>query len=106
MKAQKDSNPSYPQDLPYVDLPGLSECFADHIRITHFDGMLFHIEFAVSRPKYVGPNETSTETYPAARLILTANAAGSLRDQLTRMFDQLEQGDFLKRVAPSPETKQ
>jgi len=95
-----------PKELPYVDRIDLAEVFADQIRLIHFDGYSVRIEFAVARPRTVGPNQAESTVYPAARLVLSPMAAATLSQQLSALLSMLEQKELLKRLAPSSAKKQ
>jgi hypothetical protein len=95
-----------PKESPYVDRPEIVEVFSDQIRLTHFDGHTVRIEFAVKRPHLVAANQAELTTYPAARLVISPMAAVALRDQLIALVSMLETQGILKRLGPSPGTKQ
>ena len=93
--------------MPYKDLPEVAEIFADKFCLIHFNGQVFHIELAVSRPTPTDqPGEFSITHYPAVRLVLTATCAAQLRDSISNLLAQLAESGVIKRIASSPETKQ
>lgn len=95
-----------PAPLPYADRPEVHEIFADHIRLTHFDGYSVRLEFAVVRPQLAGPDRAESTLVPAARLVLSPHAAIGLRDQLVQLLAALEQQGVLRRVAPASSSRQ
>jgi hypothetical protein len=98
--------PSPSDELPYVDLPDVAESFSDQLRVIHWDGQTARIEFAVSRPRVVGPNRAEMTVYPAARLVLTPAALVSLHERLSELVAKLEREGVLKRVLPGPSQRQ
>lgn len=91
----------------YVDLPELSETFADHLGMTTFDGQQLRIEFQVTRldlPK--PPNPPTGRRYPCCRLILAAPAVVALYNQLQQIVAILEQQGAVKRGTAGPQTQQ
>jgi hypothetical protein len=95
-----------PKKLPYIEDASVSEVFADHVRITHFDGYSVRLELAVSRPHMTGPNQAASAIYPCARLVLTPLAAMALQRQLSELLAALEKQGRIKRLAPSSNKKQ
>lgn len=91
---------------PYVDLPTLREIYADHCRLTTFDGHSFHIELAIHRPTLTGENQSEPVIYPVARLVLSPSAGLQLHELLSRTLAKLQQTGQLKHVGPTPGTKQ
>jgi hypothetical protein len=83
--AQQPQRPAGPI-YTYVDLPEISETFADSIYGVLFDGQTLRITFAVNRmdpPQ--PPNPTTGKCYPACRLVLTPSAAAELSQQLNQI---------------------
>jgi hypothetical protein len=76
------SGPTY----TYVDLPEMSETFADSVHTLLFDGQTLKITFAVNRMEPAqSPNQTTGKRYPACRLVLTATGAAELISQVTKL---------------------
>jgi hypothetical protein len=102
-----------PEESPYIDLPQLSEVFADRVRSVHWDGHCFRIEFAVVRrlvkkeakPPSVAP-ELHDGIYPCARVVLTPFATVNLKDALLQILAALENQRVLNLAAPASEVKQ
>jgi hypothetical protein len=91
----------------YVDLPELSEIYANGLRIMLFDGHSFRIELTATRPCLPAPNKHELEIYPAARLVLSPAIAIELRDQLSNLISLLqEQGTLTLNAPSSSRTKQ
>jgi hypothetical protein len=66
-----------PKELPYVDRIDLAEVFADQIRLIHFDGHSVRIEFAVARPRTVGPNQAESTDHPRRAAGDSSNTAST-----------------------------
>jgi hypothetical protein len=89
----------------YVDLPELSEVFADGIRVALFDGYTFRFEFTTTRPRKEGDN-FALDIYPVARLALSPSSAVELRNKLSEVISILEKQGTLRLNVPSSGTKQ
>ena len=98
--------PSQPQQQPqvqfqYVDLPEVSETFADFVHRIQFDGQTLRIEFCVSR---LEDNKASAPTtgkrYPACRLVLSATAAVDLMNKMQQITAGLIKAGVLKADQP------
>jgi hypothetical protein len=80
-----------PQQSPgpiytYVDLPELSETYADSVHSTMFDGQSLKITFAVNRMELSDPSNPATgKRYPVCRLVLPVAAATELFNTLNRL---------------------
>ena len=100
------SNKTDPK-IRFIDIPGLSETFADSIRLINFDNQSMKIEFCTTRfdePK--PPNPPTPTQYPSCRLVLTPNAALDLSNKLQNFMVALEKKGVLKRDSqPEKETK-
>ena len=68
----------------YVDLPELSETYADSIHDIFFDGQSVKITLTVTRMNPPG-QQSSGRRYPACRLVLPLAAAAALSDQLNKL---------------------
>jgi hypothetical protein len=102
-----------PEESPYIDLPELSEVFADRIRSVHWDGHCFRIEFAVGRRLVKkegkppsGAPDLHDGIYPCARIVLTPFATVNLKDALLQILAALEKQGVLKHAAPASEVEQ
>jgi hypothetical protein len=77
---------------PYVDLPELSETFADSIQGLFFDGQTARITFVVNRPDPAKPPTANAGSrIPVCRLVLTANCTIELADQLGQLAAAMAQ---------------
>jgi hypothetical protein len=97
-----------PPQFQFVDLPELSETFADHVRMISFDGQTLRIEFCVSRvdqPATQGGPPTGRR-YPACRLVLSSGATLELMNQLQRITASLIQQGVLKAQQPQAAPQQ
>src|ERR1035441_7827172 len=99
-------NPAEPVDVPYTDLPALTETYADQLRMMHFDGYAVRLEFVVARHSVSGPDTVVARHVPVARLVLPPLSAAHLHEQLTGLLAGLEKLGVLKRVAPGTPTAQ
>jgi hypothetical protein len=96
------SDPSQPSQQPqvqyqYVDLPEVSEIFADFVHRIQFDGQTLRLELCVSRledPKPPAP--TTGKRYPACRLVLSASAAVDLMNKMQQITASLIKAGVLK----------
>lgn len=81
-----------PEDrVKVVDVPEVSEVFADSIGSMTFDGQTLRVDFCVTRLDPIHPPEPpSAKRYPSCRLVLTANAAVSFANQLQALLQQLQ----------------
>lgn len=82
------TNPKY----TYVDLPEISETFADSIHEMFFDGHTLRLTLAVSRMGASHPPDvTAGRRYPVCRLVLTAATAADLVNRLNQLRAALAQ---------------
>ncbi|MBC9033883.1 hypothetical protein IAG41_15935 [Sphingomonas sp. JC676] len=84
-------------ELPYKDLPGVSEVYADGLGSTIFNGRTAHITFTVNRfaPPHP-PRPLSGERVTAARLALDSDAVIDLFNELGRMMRMLEEHGLIR----------
>jgi hypothetical protein len=76
----------------YVDLPELSETFADSTQGLFFDGQTARITFVVNRPDPTKPPAANAGSrIPVCRLVLTANCVIELAQQLGQLAAALAQ---------------
>jgi hypothetical protein len=100
------SNPTQPPLQPqaqfqYVDLPEVSETFADFVHRIQFDGQTLRIEFCVSRLEdHKPPAAVSGKRYPACRLVLSATAAVDLMNKMQQITAGLIKAGVLKTDQP------
>lgn len=88
MAKQKGTGPK----MRFVDLPEVGETFADSIHGLYFDGITLRLIFTVTRwddPK--PPTPPTGKQYPACRLVLTAQGAQDLYNQLNQVAAAIEQ---------------
>jgi len=86
--------------IQYVDLPSLSETFADAIDHVFFDGQTLRINFGVTR---VDPQQpANARRYPACRLVLTPGAGIELMKQIQQLISKMVQAGVLKPNPPAP----
>jgi len=74
--------------IEYVEVPGITETFADSIHGLAFDGQTFRVEFCVTRmdePKKGGETLTGRRL-TACRMVLSPAAALQLSTKLGRML--------------------
>ncbi|MGO9379944.1 MAG: hypothetical protein ACLPN1_03850 [Dissulfurispiraceae bacterium] len=93
------------ENISYVDLPELSETFADSIQLILFDGQSARIEFCVTRmdePK--PPKPPTARKYPVCRLVLTPEAALQLFNQLQTIVTGMQKQGLIKRIEPEKGT--
>lgn len=87
--------------IEYVDVPAVSEVFADTVQDMAFDGQTFRIQFCVTRmeePKEAG-GEASGRRYTSCRMVLPPRAALELSNKLGRVLAaMLKQGVAQKTV--------
>jgi hypothetical protein len=85
------------QQLVFVDLPTVSETFADHLKMVAFDGQSLRLEFGVTRmDEHRPPAPHTGRRYPCCRLVLTPAAAIELMNHMQRMATHLVQAGVLK----------
>ncbi|MBI2316606.1 MAG: hypothetical protein HYU75_06210 [Betaproteobacteria bacterium] len=84
-----------------VDIPGLSEVFADSIGSITFDGQTLRVEFCVTRLDPIRPPDPPTaKRYPSCRLVLAPNAAIAFANQLQGLMQQLQKQGVVSAQAP------
>jgi len=84
--------------IRFVDIPELSETFADSIRSINFDGQAMKIELCVTRLDEPDPSGApSARQYPSCRLVLSPNAAIDLSNKLQKIMAALEKSGAVKR---------
>ena len=86
--------------IQHVDLPEVSETFADSIDLVFFDGQTLRINFGVTR--FEKPEQTVpaiAKRYPSCRLVLTAGAAVELMNQIQQLTARMVQSGVLKTTA-------
>ena len=85
-------------ETKYVDIPDLSETFADHIEKFFFDGQTLRIEFCVKRIEEAQPQKAPTgKRYPVCRLVLHQEAAIDLINKLQGLAAAMEKQGIVKR---------
>ena len=85
-----------------VDIPELSETFADSIGTLTFDGQTLRVEFCVTRFDPISPpSPPSAKRYPACRLVLAPNAAIALANQLQGLMQQLQMQGAVVATPPA-----
>lgn len=90
--------------VQHIDLPELSETFADSIDLVYFDGQTLRINFAVTRLEQT--QSPSARRYPSCRLVLTPTAAVELMNQIQKLMAGMIQAGVLKPGSQlSPESK-
>lgn len=90
-----------PATIEYVDRADLRETFADLITSLIFDGQTLRIEFAVTRVDEIKPSAPIRgRRYPAARIVLTSNAAVDLINRVQQIAAALVQAGVMKAGSP------
>jgi hypothetical protein len=75
----------------YVDVPSLSETFADSVGRSTFDGNTFRIEFTVTRAQIVDDTTSPRNArYPVCRLVLSPTGAVELLDRCQQLVSALQ----------------
>jgi hypothetical protein len=101
MTAQEQT-PQVQLQLQYVDLPEVSETFADSVHRIQFDGQTLRLEFTVTRLDDHRPPATATgKRYPACRLVLSNAAAIDLMNRMQQITSGLLKAGVLK-AEPTP----
>ena len=88
-----------PKNLQYVDIPDVSETFADSFRNLSFDGQSARLEFCVTRmdqPK--PPDPPQAKMYPVCRLVLTPAAFLNLFNQLQNIMNLLQKKGVIQKI--------
>jgi hypothetical protein len=96
------------QQLPtvrYVDLPELSETFADSIHTMVWDGQALRVEFCVTRfPDQTPASAKEAQRYPASRLVMTSALAVDLFNRLQQTMNTLAQAGVVTQQKPPAPT--
>jgi hypothetical protein len=93
------------KNVRYVDLPEVSETFADSLGLSTFDGQSVRIELCVTRLDEPNPPKSPTaRKYPACRLVLTPQVAVDLFKQLNGFIEIMKKEGLIKTVPPPKET--
>ncbi len=93
------------ENIRYIDLPELSETFADSFHSLIFDGQTARIEFCVTRMDDLKPPEKPTaRQYPSCRLVLDREGMLTLYNQLHQIVTALKQDGTIKTVEPEKGT--
>ena len=91
--------------VEFIDVPGISETFADTVQDLVFDGQTFRIQLCVTRmsePKGAGEPLTG-KRYTACRVVLSPAAALDLSNKLSRVIAaMLKQGTVRKNGQQQP----
>jgi hypothetical protein len=76
----------------YVDLPEVSETFADTIASLFFDGQTLRITFAANRlDPLQPPSQVSGKCYPVCRLVLSGAAMADLGNRMAQLGANIAQ---------------
>jgi hypothetical protein len=82
-----------------VDLPQLSETFADSLGLLLFDGQVARLEFCVTRiDPQSSPQVPAASKYPACRLVLTPEAFLELYNQLQKIMSAMERDGLVHKI--------
>jgi hypothetical protein len=101
MTAQEQT-PQVQLQLQYVDLPEVSETFADSVHRIQFDGQTLRLEFTVTRlDEHRPPAPATGKRYPACRLVLSNAAAIDLMNKMQQITAGLIKAGVLK-AEPTP----
>jgi hypothetical protein len=100
------TKPFNPQ-IHFVDIPEVSETFADSIHGVIFDGQTMRIELCATRMDPPQPQKEPTAgQYPVCRLVLPPNAAIDLYNKLQHILQALEKDGKVTRNETTPQTVQ
>lgn len=100
MKIPKDK-------LKYVDIPEIAETFVDSARFFTLEGQLIRMELCVIRmDEPAPPKQPTARQYPACRLVITAEAAVDIYNQLQSAINVLAQQGIVKQEQTQKETVQ
>jgi hypothetical protein len=77
--------------IEYVDVPSITETYADNVRGMMFDGQSVRLELCVTRMDEPGkaPTELTGKRQTACRVVLPLNTALELSTKLGRMMSTL-----------------
>jgi hypothetical protein len=81
----------------YVDIPAVSETFADYVRLIVVKDTVMRIELCAIRLDDPNPEQTG-KMYPAVRLVLPIPTAMQLHELLTQHLAELEKQGVVKRT--------
>jgi len=85
----------------YIDLPDVSETFADSVGLVTFDGQSARIELCVTRMDMPQtPKKPTGRRYPVCRMVMPPDAFIGLYNSLENLIRGLEQQGVLKRGEP------
>jgi hypothetical protein len=89
----------------FVDLPNLSETFADSIHTMVWDGQTVRVEFCVTRfPDQAASSNNEAQRYPVSRLVMTSALAVDLFNRLQQTMAALAQAGVVQKTPPVPPT--
>lgn len=89
-----------------IELPNVSEVFADSLTYVYFDEGNFRIELAVTRLVTTPPKEPVRQRFTACRLVMSATAVMQLSKRLNHVLGVLEQqGIFKRQHVPSSQVQ-
>ncbi len=89
--------------IHYIDLPELSETFADTVRLSTFDGTVARIELCTTRLEDPGKTKKpEAKRQPVCRLVLTPAATAELFKQLQEMVNAMVRTGVLKKIELPP----
>ena len=78
--------------IEFVDLPELSETFADGIEKFTFDGNTLRVTFTITRlDETKPPAPPSGLRYPACRLVIPVTTANDLYNRLGQLVELIKQ---------------
>lgn len=84
--------------ISYVDLPNVSETFADSVEKILVDGQSWRLEFCVTRMDEPKPPIITGKKYPACRLVLTLNAGLDLANKIKGLVEAMEKQGLIKTI--------
>jgi hypothetical protein len=100
------AQPTTPK-IEYVDVPGISETYADTVRGMMFDGQSVRLELCVTRMDE--PNKANSELtgkrQTACRVVLPLSAALDLSTKLGRMMNTLAKRGAEQKAKAGGEAK-
>lgn len=103
MEPKSENTPSTEVKVRYIDLPELSETFADSINSLLFDGQTLRIELGVSRVDEMKAGAPiSVRRYPACRLVLTPAVAVELINRMQQVASALTRAGVIKPTTTDP----
>jgi hypothetical protein len=94
------NNPKF--EIRYIDLPEISETFADSIGPISINGEATRIELQITRLDEPKPDkQPSARKHPACRLVMPTSVCLELYNQLHGMITHLEKQGVFKRNPPA-----